>query len=335
MTMSTSPVSRPATPDVPRLAKIARFARSRSSLLYPLIALAVLIVWFSIASPYFFTVANAFNIGRGSAVLLLVALAGTVVIIIGSIDLSVAGTVTLTGVICALVIDRSGLFVAILLAIAVGGLVGVANGLLVQLLRIPSFLVTLGMLSITIGIAQAVNNNAPVQFRNRQLGDIVNGDIWGIPVVVILPLVVLALVTFAAYRTRAGRYMYAIGGGEAVAAASGVPAFRYKVIAFALSGVLCGLAGVIVTGQIGAGTLDVGGALLLDSVAAVVMGGTALSGGVGGPQRTLLGVLVIAVLGNGMGILGFTNYTQSIIKGVVIIFAVSLSIDRKKYGFIK
>jgi ribose transport system permease protein len=142
-------------------------------------------------------------------------------------------------------------------------------------------------------------------------------------------------VTFAAYRTRAGRYFYAIGGGEAVAAASGVPVFRYKVLAFVLSGALCGLAGVVVTGQIGAGTLDVGGNLLLDSVAAVVMGGTALSGGVGGPQRTLLGVLVIAVLGNGMGMLGFTNYTQSIIKGVVIVVAVALSIDRRKYGIIK
>ncbi|MCW5695559.1 MAG: ABC transporter permease [Bauldia sp.] len=333
--MSTTPLPQSTAAAAAPLTRLIGIARSRSSLLYPLVALAVLIIWFSIASPYFFTLGNMFNIGRGSAVLLLVALAGTVVIIIGSIDLSVAGTVTLTGVICALLIDRAGLLVAVVAAIGVGGLVGAANGLLVQWLRIPSFLVTLGMLSITIGIAQAVNNNAPVQFRNRELGRIVNGELWGIPTVVILPLVVLAIVTFAAYRTRAGRYMYAIGGGEAVAAASGVPAFRYKVIAFVLSGVLCGLAGVVVTGQIGAGTLDVGGALLLDSVAAVVMGGTALSGGVGGPQRTLLGVLVIAVLGNGMGILGFTNYTQSIIKGVVIIFAVALSIDRKKYGIIK
>lgn len=314
---------------------LARAAGLRSSVVYPLIALAALIVWFSIASPYFFTTGNMFNIGRGSAVLLLVSLAGTVVILIGSIDLSVAGIVTLAGVLCAYFIDDTGLLPAVLLAIGAGALVGAINGLVVQVLRIPSFLVTLGMLSVTIGLAQAINDNAPVQFLNRDLGRIVNGDILGVPTVVVVPLAVLALVTFAAYRTRAGRYFYAIGGGEAVAAASGVPVFRYKIIAFVLSGALCGLAGVIVTGQIGAGTLDVGGNLLLDSVAAVVMGGTALSGGVGGPQRTLLGVLVIAVLGNGMGMLGFTNYVQSIIKGVVIVLAVALSIDRRKYGIIK
>jgi ribose transport system permease protein len=314
---------------------MARSADWRSSLIYPLLALVLLMIWFSLANPYFLTPGNLFNIGRGSAVLLLVALAGTVVILIGSIDLSVAGTVTLTGVICAFVIDWLGPTSAIALGIIVGAVVGAANGLVVQLLRIPSFLATLGMLSVTIGIAEAVNNNAPVQFLNQDLGRIVNGDFFGVPTVVILPLAVLAAVTFAAYRTRAGRYFYAIGGGEAVAAASGVPVFRYKVIAFVLSGALCGLAGVVVTGQIGAGTLDVGGNLLLDSVAAVVMGGTALSGGVGGPQRTLLGVLVIAVLGNGMGMLGFTNYTQSIIKGVVIVVAVALSIDRRKYGIIK
>jgi ribose transport system permease protein/putative xylitol transport system permease protein len=146
---------------------------------------------------------------------------------------------------------------------------------------------------------------------------------------------VLALATFAAYRTRAGRYFYAIGGGEAVAAASGIPVFRYKIIAFMLSGTLCGLAGVVVTGQIGAGTLDVGGNLLLDSVAAVVMGGTALSGGVGGPQRTVLGVLVIAILSNGMDIIGIGQDPQSIVKGLVIIAAVALSMDRSRATVIK
>lgn len=310
-------------------------ARARTGVLYPLVALGALVLWFSLASPYFFSTANFFNIGRGSAVLLLVALAGTVAILVGSIDLSVAGIVTLTGVVVAWFIDDLGLGLALLIALVVGAFVGLLNGLVVQLLRIPSFLVTLGMLSITMGVAAALNNNAPVHFRDPSLGQLVNGDVLGVPNVILFPLIVMAIMTFIAFRTKVGRHLYAIGGGEAVAKASGVAVERYKVGAFVASGLLCALAGIVITGQIGAGTLDVGGSLLLDSVAAVVMGGTALSGGIGGPHRTLLGVLVIAVLGNGMGMLGFTDFVQNIIKGAVIIAAVALSIDRQKYGIIK
>jgi ribose transport system permease protein len=303
---------------------------------YPLLAILALIATFTIASPRFLTVSNALNIGRQSGVLLLVALAGTLVILIGSIDLSVGGIVTLSGVVCALLLDGRGPLVACLAAVAVGAAVGLANGSLLLLLRIPSFLVTLGMLSVASGLAAFLSDNAPVPFANTSLADLINGTaVLGIPNVILLTLAVLILLTVVAFRTTFGRYLYAIGGGEQVAAASGVPVARYKLAAFVLSGVLCGLAGVVITGQVGTGTLDVGANLLLDSVAAAVMGGTALSGGVGGPHRTLLGVLVIAILSNGMDVVGATDYVQDLVKGGVIIAAVALSIDRKKYSFIK
>ncbi|MCZ4492196.1 MAG: transporter permease, partial [Conexibacter sp.] len=167
------------------------------------------------------------------------------------------------------------------------------------------------------------------------LPDFINGSVLGIPTVILLTAAIAVVVSIGAFRTKMGRYLYAIGGGEPVAAVSGVPIARYKILTFVVGGALCGIAGVFITGQIGAGTADVGSDLLLDSIAAVVMGGTALSGGVGGPQRTILGVLVIAILSNGMDIIGVGQDPQSIVKGFVIIAAVALSMDRSRASVTK
>jgi ribose transport system permease protein/putative xylitol transport system permease protein len=168
-----------------------------------------------------------------------------------------------------------------------------------------------------------------------RLPNFINNDVVGIPVVILLTTAIVVLLTIVAFRTKLGRYLYAIGGGESVAAASGVPVGRYKLAAFIISGILCGIAGVVITGQVAAGSADVGSSLLLDSIAAVVMGGTALAGGVGGPHRTVLGVLVISILSNGMDVTGVEQYPQQIVKGCVIIGAVALSIDRRRLTAIK
>ena len=162
-----------------------------------------------------------------------------------------------------------------------------------------------------------------------------NTTLLGIPNVVLIAAVVTAILTFVVFRTKFGRYLYAIGGGEPVAALSGIPIRRFKVLAFVVAGALCGLSGALITGQVGAGTPDVGSSYLLDSIAAVVMGGTALSGGIGGPHRTVLGALVIAILSNGMDIIQVGDFTQDIVKGLVVILAVALTIDRQKYPFMK
>ena len=302
---------------------------------YPLLAIVGLVIWFSLSSDRFLTVDNLWTIGRGAAVLMLVALAGTIVILIGSIDLSVAGNVTVAGIVCAKLIDGEGLLIAIIAAIGVGAAIGLINAAILLTLRIPSFLVTLGMLSVLTGIANTITKGAPVTFLEQGLPNFINGDVLGIPTVILLTIAIAVAVTLGAFRTKMGRYFYAIGGGEPVAAVSGVPVARYKLVAFVLAGALCGIAGIFITGQVGAGTADVGSDLLLDSIAAVVMGGTALSGGVGGPQRTVLGVLVIAILSNGMDIVGIGQDPQSIVKGLVIIAAVALSMDRSRAAVIK
>lgn len=307
----------------------------RSTVL-PVVAIIVLIAYFSFVNPLFLSTANALNIGRQSSVLLMVSLAGTMVILIGSIDLSVGSLVTLTGILVALSIDTLGVGGATLLGVGVGAFVGLINGSLVTVLRVPSFLVTLGMLSILIGVSNQISQGQSILFENQLLLSLVNGSVvLGIPNVIWFALIATAVLTVISFRTKLGRYLFALGGGEIVAAHAGVPVNFYKILAFVLAGAICGLAGVMLTGQVGAGTPTAGSGLLLNSIAAVVMGGTALSGGIGGPHRTFLGVLVIAILTNGMDVTAVNSFTQDIVKGFVIILAVSLTIDRSKYPFIK
>jgi ribose transport system permease protein len=310
-------------------------SRFRVALL-PLVSIVALVIYFTAVNPLFFSASNALNIGRQSSVLLLVSLAETVVILIGSIDLSVGALVTLTGILTALTVDTFGAFGGGLVGVAAGALVGLANGLLVTMLRVPSFLVTLGMLSILSGVTNQISQGQSILFANTLLPSLVNNaPILGVPNVIWFGLGATAILTIVAFKTKLGRYLYALGGGEIVAAHAGVPVTLYKVLAFVLSGAICGFSGVMLTGQVGAGTPTAGSGLLLNSIAAVVMGGTALSGGIGGPHRTLLGVLVIAILTNGMDVTEVNSFTQDIVKGAVIILAVSLTIDRSKYSFIK
>ena len=316
-------------------AAFAGLSRFKVALL-PLVSIVALVIYFTAVNPLFFSASNALNIGRQSSVLLLVSLAETVVILIGSIDLSVGALVTLTGILTALTVDTLGAFGGGLVGVAAGAFVGLANGLLVTMLRVPSFLVTLGMLSILSGVTNQISQGQSILFANILLPSLVNNaPILGVPNVIWFGLGATAILTIVAFKTKLGRYLYALGGGEVVAAHAGVPVTLYKVLAFVLSGAICGFSGVMLTGQVGAGTPTAGGGLLLNSIAAVVMGGTALSGGIGGPHRTLLGVLVIAILTNGMDVTEVNSFTQDIVKGAVIILAVSLTIDRSKYSFIK
>jgi ribose transport system permease protein len=316
-------------------AAFAGLSRFRVALL-PLVSIVALVIYFTAVNPLFFSASNALNIGRQSSVLLLVSLAETVVILIGSIDLSVGALVTLTGILTALTVDTLGAFGGGLVGVAAGAFVGLANGLLVTMLRVPSFLVTLGMLSILSGVTNQISQGQSILFANTLLPSLINNaPVLGVPNVIWFGLGATAILTIVAFKTKLGRYLYALGGGEVVAAHAGVPVTLYKVLAFVLSGAICGFSGVMLTGQVGAGTPTAGTGLLLNSIAAVVMGGTALSGGIGGPHRTLLGVLVIAILTNGMDVTEVNSFTQDIVKGAVIILAVSLTIDRSKYSFIK
>lgn len=305
------------------------------SVVVPLLAIGALMAYFSLRSDAFLTASNLVNISQQSAVLLLISLAGTIVILIGSIDLSVAANMTLASLLTARLIDDAGVLATLVAVLATGAAVGAANGILVTAFKLPSFLVTLGTMSILIGVSGWISGGSPIIFSDTRLPAFAASRFLGVPSIVWVALLTAIALTAIAFRSTFGRYLYAIGGGEQVAALSGVPLRRYKTAAFMLSGALCALGGLIITGQVGAGTSQVGDPYLLDSIAAVVMGGTALSGGVGGPHRTLLGVAVIALLSNGMDVTGVDEFTQNVVKGVVVILAVAVTIDRRKYATIK
>jgi ribose transport system permease protein/putative xylitol transport system permease protein len=305
----------------------------------PFVTLILLGVVFTVQTDNFLTTQNIVsNLARNSAILLLVALAGTFPIMQQSIDLSVAAMVTFTGVCAGLLIAEVGLSgpIALVAAVGLGTLAGTVNGFIFTKGKIPSFLVTLGTLSILEGSAGLATGGASIVFREPGLSEIVNGElIPGVPNIIPITVLVYLLTIFLAFKTQFGRYCYALGENESVVDLSGVPVDRYKILAFTFSGLLCGIAGALLTARIGTASVQMGQGLLLPSIAAVVMGGTALTGGVGGPHRTILGVLVIEVLRNGMNLIGINPFIQTMVVGTVVIIAVALSIDRRKVDIIK
>ncbi len=310
--------------------------RRQKNVLIPIVALILLVVYFGIREPSFLTANSAENIMRQMSFLTVLALAGTFVILIGGIDLSVASNATLAGILVATWIDDMGAVGAIALCLLIGGLVGLVNGLITTQLKVPSFLVTLGMLSILDGISNTISEGGPVSFASTALNSLVNKTtIPKVPNGAVIALLLVVVLTVVAFATTFGRHIYAVGGNERAAKLAGVRVVPVKLGVFALSGVIAAMAGIILTGQAQTGVPLGASGELLDSIAAVVVGGTALSGGVGGPQRTLLGALVIVILGSGMDITSVDPYTQLVVKGVVVIAAVALTIDRRRYGLIK
>jgi ribose transport system permease protein len=304
--------------------------------LLPIIVLIIISIAFTILNSNFLSAANFMNILREMSVLLIVALAGTLVIMIGSIDLSVGSIVTLSGMFAANSTIHFGSGVALLVGLAVGVIAGLLNGIILTGLKLPSFLVTLGMLSALNGIANVMSDGKPILYNSSSFDDLSRGElIPGIPNIFLWSVICVILIIFMCSRTVFGRNLYAVGGGEKVAKLSGIKVNQLKIYVFMLAGLLCGLAGVLLTSRIGAGTPRMGDPFLLDSIAAVVIGGTALSGGIGGAHRTIIGVLLITVLSDGMNIVGIHPFIQEIVKGLVVIAAVAITIDRSKFEFAK
>jgi ribose transport system permease protein/putative xylitol transport system permease protein len=303
----------------------------------PFVMLFGLIIFFTFTTERFFTEGNLLdNVAKNAVTLLLVALAGTFPILQQSIDLSVESVVLLTGVVTVVLISQFGLgLLAIPLAIGVGMLAGLFNGLVFTKLKVPSFLVTLGTLSVLAGVGKIITGGSTITFRNPAIRTISTGDVLGIPNLVLWGLLIYVATIVLAFRTKFGRYCFALGENERVVELAGAKVDRYKIYPFVLSGLLCGTAGVLLTLRISSASPNIGSGLLLPSIAAIVMGGTALTGGVGGPHRTILGVLVIAVLNNGMNLLGTDSFVQEIILGLVVVAAVALSIDRAKIDVVK
>lgn len=302
----------------------------------PVGAIIFLFALFSVASPTFLQVSTLITILRELSVLLVVAVGLTLVIIQGSIDLSVGATVTLAGLVGASVAQGSNVFFAILAALAVGLIVGFINGFIFAYGKVPSFLVTLGMSMAVGGLGTWLVNGRPVQITDQGLRWVSQGQLLlVVPNLVVWALLIWLLFTFVGQKTRFGRYAFAIGGAEPVSALAGVPNRRVKLLSLTIAGLCAAIAGILLASRVGAATPGMGDRLTLDAIAAVVMGGTAITGGVGGVHRTILGVLVITILGVGLNSMGVLPYHQLIIQGLVVVAAVALTLDRAKLSVIK
>jgi ribose transport system permease protein len=301
---------------------------------FPLIFLVILIVVFTIMSPRFLSLDNLSSVLDEGTVLLVTALGMTFIIMAGSIDISVGAIVAVSALVAAVTVNTLGVL-AIIPAVAVGAMCGCLNGLLLAVGKVPSFIATLGTMVVYRGLVLYFTRGAPVSIDDDSFLNVYSGITFGIPNSVMIGLGLAAVVWAVVNFTVFGREVRAIGGGERVSILTGISVTRVKIVMYVLLGALCGVAGLLQGARTMAATSQLGLGLELDAIAAVVVGGTPLTGGLGSIVGTLLGVLIITLLSSGMNMGGVDPYLQNIIKGIVLIAAVFINIDRKKIGIIK
>lgn len=302
----------------------------------PVVTLVVLALIVGIVTPQFLTVDSLLVLAADTATLFILATGVTFVIMLGGIDLSIQAMASLASVIVALTVSQLG-YGSILLAVAVGALSGVLGGLAHVRLKIPSFIATLAVSGVLAGTALVISGARSITLGEAERGYLswVSGYSLGVPHEVYVGLLVLALAHVVQSRTRFGRYSAAIGAGEAAAYASGVKVDRTKILALTLSGALAAFAGVILAGRLSSGSPTLANELLLPAIAAVVVGGTAITGGIGSIWRTAIGALIISVVRIGMTFIGVDIFAQQIVFGAVLILAVAITIDRSKIPIVK
>ena len=296
-----------------------------------LMGLLFLIMFFWILTPHFLTIPNLLNVAQQTSINAIIAVGLTFVIITAGIDLSVGSIMAFSGVVLASVLG-SGL--PIPLAISVGLLIGLTcgsvNGLLIAYGKLPPFIATLGMMSVARGAALMYTNGRPISGFSTEFRILANGEIFSIPISIIIMVLVYLIAHFILTKTRLGRYVYAIGGNEEAARLSGINVTFYKVIVYGICGLLSGLAAVILTARLNSAQPIAGIMYELDAIAATVIGGTSLVGGEGRVMGTLIGALIMGVLRNGLNLLGVSSFLQQTIIGSVIIIAVLVDMTLKR-----
>ncbi|MFO8043256.1 MAG: ABC transporter permease [Alkalispirochaeta sp.] len=283
--------------------------------------LVCMVMW--ALTPHFLTPNNLLNVVRQSSIIGVMAVGVTFVILSGGIDLSVGSVMAVSGMIAAGTMQNGGgIFVGIAVALGVGIAAGLVNGLLVTKGGITPFVVTLGMMSIARGATLLYSQGYPISGFSPTFRFIGAGVILGIPVPVIIFFLVVLLGWLVLTQTRLGRYTYAIGGNEETVKLSGINSDFYKTVVYVISGATAAISALILTSRLNSAGPTAGLTYELTVIAAVVIGGTSLSGGRGTVWGSLIGALLIAVINNGMNLLGISPYFQELVRGVIIILAV-------------
>jgi ribose/xylose/arabinose/galactoside ABC-type transport system permease subunit len=298
-----------------RRRRVAEYALAAATL--------VQVAVFASIAPGFLSVANAVNIALSIAIIGILAVGMTAIILTGGIDLSVGSVLALAGVSAAIVATRGApMIVVVLVALGVGALTGVVNGTLIAYLRVPPFVATLAMLTVARGLAFIIAEGRSIGGMPPWFGSLGRSVILGIPAPVLVMAAVMAAGAFVLSRMVLGRHIYALGGNAEAAWLAGIRVKFVTWTVYTLNGVLAGLGGLVLASRLGAGVPNAGVQYELDVIAAVVVGGTSLSGGRGSIGSTLWGTVFIGVLTNGLNLANVDPYVQKIALGVVIVIAV-------------
>ena len=282
-----------------------------------------LIITFSIFSEYFLTSRNLLNITRQISINLIIAIGMTFVILTGEIDLSVGSIAALAGVATgSVIVVTSSIFLGIMAGIFVGVLIGLLNGVLTVYGKVQSFIVTLAMLGLARGLALVWTDGKPISGLPSNFSILGAGYVGIIPVSTIVAIFIFVITFIIFSRTKHGVYIRSIGANREAARLSAIPVKRYRIIAFLLSGLLSAVGGIIITSRLISAQPTAAEGMELNVIAAVILGGSSLSGGIGTITGTLLGAIIIGVINNGMNLIGISAFFQQIVKGIIILVAV-------------
>lgn len=310
--------------------------KSRETLdkIRPLLGLIIFSVIISILSPRFLTKSNLLNVFRQTSINAIIAAGMTFVILTSGIDLSVGSILGFSGAVAAkMLATGSNIFLALLVAIIIGGISGILNGIIITRGKVQPFIATLAIMILLRGATLVFTSGRPIAVQAasgvspifRWIG---TGNIFGIPVPIIIMAIVFIICYFILNYTQFGRHIYAVGGNEEASLLSGINTDRVKTIAYLISGVLAAVAGIIVTSRLSSAQPTAGDGYELDAIAAVVLGGTSLVGGQGTIAGTIIGALIIGILNNALNLMDVQSYYQMIAKAIVILIAVLL--DKKE-----
>jgi ribose transport system permease protein len=307
-----------------------------------LIALFALCLLISILSDKFLTVSNGWNVMRQISVNICISVGMTLIVLTAGIDLSVGSVLALCGAITAgllkngIQVPSADLFIGftllggILCGIMLGVFLGAFNGWVITKFKVPPFVATLAMLTIARGLTLLYTEGFPISGLGADFSYIGTGWLFGIPVPVWISAIIVGVAVIVTNKTRLGRYIYAIGGNESASRLSGINISRVKIIVYSIGGALAAIGGLIVTSRLDSAQPNAGISYELDSIAAVVIGGTSLSGGKGSIMGTVLGAIIIGVLNNGLVLLNVSPFWQQVVKGGVILLAVIIDKSNSK-----
>lgn len=284
----------------------------------------ILGVILSLLSPYFLTKGNVTNLMKQVSILALLAAGQTVVILSGGIDLSVGSVLAFSAVIMGGMMESMAPVYAVIIGILMAGGIGAFNGLVISKAKIPPFIVTLGMMGIARGMALVYTKGRSFQLTSDLLNFIGSGTIIGIPFPIILVAVVYVFLFFLLKRNVFGRNVYAIGDNEDAGKLAGINVDKHKIMIYLISGLCAGLAAMVMIGRLSSAPPNVGVQSELQAIAAVIIGGTSFTGGIGSVETTLIGALIMTMITNGLNILGVSSFWQQVFVGAIIILAVWL-----------